>query len=45
LVADRGVIIISEPPAGERWDLGLLDELGVTSERRGAVRRFVVLGS
>lgn len=29
LVHDRGRIVISEPPAGERWPASLLDRLGV----------------
>jgi 16S rRNA (guanine527-N7)-methyltransferase len=37
-----GTIVISEPPAGDRWAAGLLADLGVTSERVGHVRRFVV---
>lgn len=37
-----GVIVISEPPVGDRWDPTLLSELGLTSERLGSVRRFVV---
>jgi 16S rRNA (guanine527-N7)-methyltransferase len=39
-VAPDGVIIISEPPEGDRWDPRWLDELGVHLERRGAVARF-----
>ena len=35
-----GVIIISEPPAGDRWDPRWLDELDVRIERRGTVARF-----
>lgn len=38
-----GRILISEPPAGNRWDPALLDDLGVTARRRGAVRIFDVL--
>jgi 16S rRNA (guanine527-N7)-methyltransferase len=37
-----GLIIISEPPTGNRWDAALLQRLDVSSERVGAVRRFVV---
>ena len=40
LVSDAGVIVISEPPTGNRWDDALLAELGLTSELVGAVRRF-----
>lgn len=39
---DGGMIVISEPPVGDRWDPALLSELGLTSERLGPVRRFVV---
>jgi 16S rRNA (guanine527-N7)-methyltransferase len=39
-VRHGGVIVISEPPAADRWDPALLAELGVTAERRGAVMRF-----
>ena len=35
-----GRIVISEPPAGDRWPTELLAELHLTSERVGAVRRF-----
>jgi len=28
-VGDGGVIVISEPPSGDRWDPSLLDELGL----------------
>lgn len=40
LVGRAGVIIISEPPEGERWDSALVEELGLTSSRIGRVRRF-----
>lgn len=40
LLADGGCVVISEPPAGDRWDPGLLEELGLISERQGPVRRF-----
>ncbi len=43
LVAPGGRIVISEPPAGNRWSGELLDRLGLSSERVGAVRRFVAL--
>lgn len=39
-----GVIVISEPPTGDRWSDELLAELGVAGERIGAVRRFTVGG-
>lgn len=35
-----GCVVISEPPSGDRWAPELLRELGLTSERIGAVRRF-----
>lgn len=35
-----GRIIVSEPPFGDRWDAGLLAELGLESRRLGAVRLF-----
>lgn len=35
-----GVIVISEPPSGDRWPRDLLEELGLTSDRIGPVRRF-----
>jgi 16S rRNA (guanine527-N7)-methyltransferase len=40
LCAAGGSIVISEPPAGDRWDPRLMTELGVRGERVGAVRRF-----
>ncbi len=40
LVSDVGVIVISEPPTGNRWDDTLLAELGLASELVGSVRRF-----
>jgi 16S rRNA (guanine527-N7)-methyltransferase len=40
LVTESGRIVISEPPSGGRWDADLLDELQLTSERVGPVRRF-----
>lgn len=39
-VRPGGVVVISEPPVGDRWDPVLLEELGVRAERTGAVRRF-----
>lgn len=42
LVRDDGVIVISEPPSGDRWDTDLVQRLGLRSEAVGAVRRFVV---
>jgi 16S rRNA (guanine527-N7)-methyltransferase len=35
-----GQIVISEPPAGDRWDPALLTRLGLVGERVGTVRRF-----
>lgn len=40
LLSDDGCVVISEPPSGDRWDPELLDELGVSSDRRGPVRVF-----
>jgi 16S rRNA (guanine527-N7)-methyltransferase len=40
LLARGGRILISEPPEGDRWSADLLAELGLRSERRGAVRVF-----
>jgi 16S rRNA (guanine527-N7)-methyltransferase len=42
LVHDRGTVVISEPPQGQRWDQEVLDELGLCSERIGPVRVFHV---
>lgn len=35
-----GVVVISEPPTGDRWSVELCDELGVIVEDRGPVIRF-----
>jgi 16S rRNA (guanine527-N7)-methyltransferase len=40
LLARTGRIVISEPPAGDRWPSDLVAELGLCSERQGAVRIF-----
>ncbi len=40
LVAPDGVIVISEPPAGDRWPPALLDELRLESRDAGPVRTF-----
>jgi 16S rRNA (guanine527-N7)-methyltransferase len=40
LVAPGGPIVISEPPSGDRWDPGLLDELVLVHERRPGVAVF-----
>lgn len=40
LLGEWGRILISEPPEGDRWPADLLSELGLLSERRGAVRVF-----
>lgn len=40
LVTPEGQIVISEPPAGDRWSPALLDELGLVGERVGVTRRF-----
>jgi 16S rRNA (guanine527-N7)-methyltransferase len=42
LVAPTGVVVISEPPAGDRWPNALLSELGVVLERRPGVVTFHV---
>ena len=38
-----GLIVISEPPDGDRWDPALLAELGLSVEKVGPVRRFTAL--
>jgi 16S rRNA (guanine527-N7)-methyltransferase len=43
LMGVGGMIVISEPPAGDRWDQRVLAELGLDSERSGKVRRFRLL--
>lgn len=43
-LAPSGVVVISEPPSGDRWRPELLVELGVSSARVGGVRRFVRTG-
>ncbi len=40
LLTSDGCVVISEPPAGDRWDPALLAELNVTSDRQGPVRVF-----
>lgn len=40
LLARTGRIVISEPPAGDRWSSDLVAELGLRSEREGPVRVF-----
>ena len=40
VLSSDGRVVISEPPEGDRWPAELLSELGVCSERRGAVRVF-----
>jgi 16S rRNA (guanine527-N7)-methyltransferase len=42
LVGTDGMIVISEPPSGDRWPRELVEQLGVRSEPCGSVRRFVV---
>ena len=42
LIHEGGAIVISEPPDAERWDQGLLRELGLEDERVGPVRAFHV---
>jgi 16S rRNA (guanine527-N7)-methyltransferase len=41
LLAPKGRVVISEPPSVDRWPGDLLTELGLSSERHGAVRVFV----
>ena len=40
LIRPGGRIVISEPPAGDRWSAELLDELGLSAVARGRVRVF-----
>jgi 16S rRNA (guanine527-N7)-methyltransferase len=40
LMRGAGVIVISEPPTGDRWDPELVAALGLGSARVGPVRRF-----
>ncbi len=40
LLVAGGRAVISEPPAGDRWQPALLDELGVENQRVGSVRVF-----
>lgn len=40
LIGAGGVIVISEPPAGDRWDPAVLSELGLVGRPVGPVRRF-----
>jgi 16S rRNA (guanine527-N7)-methyltransferase len=42
LISGDGVIAVSEPPTGDRWDPELLAELGVAGDRMGAVTMFHV---
>jgi 16S rRNA (guanine527-N7)-methyltransferase len=39
-IGPGGRIIISEPPAGDRWDLALVEALDLTVTERGRVIRF-----
>lgn len=43
VVRRAGVVVISEPPTGDRWGGAILDELGVEVETRGTVVRFRVV--
>lgn len=45
LCRPHGSIVISEPPSGDRWPPDLLTELGLMSEKAGAVRRFTSLSA
>lgn len=40
LLAPGGMIVISEPPTGNRWDDRLLEDLGLASHQHGSVRVF-----
>jgi 16S rRNA (guanine527-N7)-methyltransferase len=40
LIGPRGTIVISEPPAGDRWPPSLLAELGLAGAVHGHVRAF-----
>lgn len=40
LIRSGGRIVISEPPEGDRWSPGQLEELGLTHRRMGAVVVF-----
>lgn len=40
LLVDGGLFVVSEPPAGDRWDPALLDELCARRVRLGGVSRF-----
>lgn len=40
LIGPRGRIVISEPPADDRWDAGAVAALGLDRTRLGAVSRF-----
>lgn len=40
LVRPAGVIVVSEPPAGDRWPADVLERLGVVGERLGPVSVF-----
>jgi len=40
VMGERGRVLISEPPEGDRWHPDLLAELGVSSQRWGTVRVF-----
>ena len=42
LISRDGVIVVSEPPTGDRWDPELLAELGVAGDRMGPVTMFHV---
>jgi 16S rRNA (guanine527-N7)-methyltransferase len=42
LISRDGVIVVSEPPTGDRWDPELLRELGLEGDRMGAVTMFHV---
>lgn len=40
LIAPTGMVVVSEPPTGNRWPSELLVRLGLTVERQGAVSVF-----
>jgi 16S rRNA (guanine527-N7)-methyltransferase len=40
VVSPQGVIVISEPPVGDRWSPALLDAMGLHQVRQGSVAIF-----
>lgn len=39
-IHDAGIVVISEPPVGDRWDPDVLESLGLNPVRCGSVTRF-----